>query len=107
LYFWQDDTESVKYVQISAESYARLMELEDQVKILNEKLSNLNDKLSSAQSEMVTKDNLVKQHAKVAEEAVSGMIMWIISYICQILFVNSSTFLRNFEDFLILRSFFV
>jgi len=51
------------------------------VKILSEKVSNLNDKLSSAQSEMVTKDNLVKQHAKVAEEAVSGMIMWKISYI--------------------------
>lgn len=33
----------------------------------------LNEKLSSAQSEMTTKENLVKQHAKVAEEAVSGI----------------------------------
>ena len=57
------------------------------MKILSEKVSDLNDKLT--QSEMVTKDNLVKQHTKVAEEAVSGMIMWIIRCILlQILFVN-------------------
>ncbi|XXG74943.1 hypothetical protein AAC387_Pa07g3550 [Persea americana] len=68
----QDNSKNVKYVQISPESYANFTELEDQVKILNEKLSSLNEKLSSAQSEMTTKDNLVKQHAKVAEEAVSG-----------------------------------
>ncbi|CAD5174883.1 unnamed protein product [Musa acuminata subsp. malaccensis] len=61
----QDVNSTVKYVQISAESYAHLTELEDQVKILQEKLS-------TAQTEMTTKDNLVKQHAKVAEEAVSG-----------------------------------
>ena len=61
----QDVNSTVKYVQISAESYAHLTELEDQVKILQEKLS-------AAQTEMTTKDNLVKQHAKVAEEAVSG-----------------------------------
>ncbi|KAJ8642242.1 hypothetical protein MRB53_018936 [Persea americana] len=68
----QDNSKNVNYVQISTESYAHFSELEDQVKILNEKLSSLNEKLSSAQSEMINKDNLVKQHAKVAEEAVSG-----------------------------------
>eukprot|EP00268_Persea_americana_P038600 TRINITY_DN38204_c0_g1_i1.p1 TRINITY_DN38204_c0_g1~~TRINITY_DN38204_c0_g1_i1.p1 ORF type:complete len:1081 (+),score=268.41 TRINITY_DN38204_c0_g1_i1:75-3317(+) len=61
----KDDSKNRNYVKISAESYAHLTELECQVKILNENLS-------SAQSEMITKDNLVKQHAKVAEEAVSG-----------------------------------
>ncbi|WOL07304.1 hypothetical protein Cni_G16044 [Canna indica] len=55
----------IDYVQISMESYTHLTEMEEQVKILNEKLF-------SAQTEMTTKDNLVKQHAKVAEEAVSG-----------------------------------
>ncbi|XP_077231059.1 filament-like plant protein 4 [Tasmannia lanceolata] len=68
----QDNSKNVKYVQISADSYAHMTELEDQVKTLNEKLSLLNEKLSSANSEMTTKENLVKQHAKVAEEAVSG-----------------------------------
>ncbi|CAL9087085.1 unnamed protein product [Musa textilis] len=61
----QDVNSTVKYIQISAESYAHLTELEYQVKTLQEKLS-------AAQTEMTTKDNLVKQHAKVAEEAVSG-----------------------------------
>ncbi|KAL0913351.1 hypothetical protein M5K25_016803 [Dendrobium thyrsiflorum] len=61
----QDDAKSVKYVQIAVESYIHLSGLQDLVKTLNEKLS-------SAQSEMIIKDNLVKQHAKVAEEAVSG-----------------------------------
>ncbi|RWR79189.1 filament-like plant protein 4 [Cinnamomum micranthum f. kanehirae] len=61
----KDDSKNINYVKISVESYAHLTELECQVKILNENLS-------SAQSEMITKDNLVKQHAKVAEEAVSG-----------------------------------
>ncbi|URE01892.1 plant protein [Musa troglodytarum] len=59
------DSNTTSYVQISAESYAHLTELQDQVKTLQEKLS-------AAQTEMTTKDNLVKQHAKVAEEAVSG-----------------------------------
>ncbi|PHT49297.1 hypothetical protein T459_35613 [Capsicum annuum] len=42
-----------KYVQISVESYSHLTGLEDQ-------------------SEMTNKENLVKQYAEVAEEAVSG-----------------------------------
>ena len=56
----------IKNVQISAESYAHLTETEAQVKVLNEKLS-------SAQSEITTKDSLVKQHARVAEEAIAGV----------------------------------
>ncbi|KAG1355319.1 filament-like plant protein 4 [Cocos nucifera] len=60
-----ESTKSVNYVQVSVEKYAHLTDLEDQVKVLNEKLS-------SAQSEITTKENLVKQHTKVAEEAVSG-----------------------------------
>lgn len=32
----------------------------------------MNENLSSAHSEITTKDDLVKQHTKVAEEAVSG-----------------------------------
>ncbi|KAM3304566.1 filament-like plant protein 4 [Capsicum chacoense] len=68
-----------KYVQISVESYSHLTGLEDQVKSLEEQVSgledevkDLNEKLAAAQSEMTNKENLVKQHAKVAEEAVSG-----------------------------------
>ncbi|MED6181408.1 hypothetical protein PIB30_019124 [Stylosanthes scabra] len=53
------------YVQISMESYTHMCALEDQVKALE-------DKLSAAYSELNNKDNLVKQHATVAEEAVSG-----------------------------------
>ena len=39
---------------------------------LEENVMVLNEKFSAAQSEITTKDALVKQHAKVAEEAVSG-----------------------------------
>lgn len=59
-------------MQISPETYAHLIESEDKVKVLEENGKVLNEKLSAAQSEITTKDALVKQHAKVAEEAVSG-----------------------------------
>lgn len=69
-----------KYVQISVESYTHLNGLEDKVKSYEDQVQNLedevkelNEKLSEAQSEMINKENLVKQHAKVAEEAVSGL----------------------------------
>ncbi|KAJ6832190.1 filament-like plant protein 4 [Iris pallida] len=68
----QEHSNIVKYVQISMESYVQLTELEGQVIDLNRKISNLNGKLLSAQSEITNKDTLVKQHSKVAEEAVSG-----------------------------------
>lgn len=45
---------------------------EDQIKNLEDEVKELNEQLSEAHSEMTTKENLVKQHAKVAEEAVSG-----------------------------------
>ncbi|KAK1391642.1 filament-like plant protein 4 [Heracleum sosnowskyi] len=70
-----------KYVQISVESYTHLTGLEDQVKSYEDEdqvqnlenvVNELNDKLSEADSEMITKENLVKQHAKVAEDAISG-----------------------------------
>ncbi|KAL0314602.1 UNVERIFIED_CONTAM: Filament-like plant protein 4 [Sesamum angustifolium] len=64
--------------KISMESYTHLTELEDQVKsyeeqvqTLEDEVKELNEKLSEANSEMTNKENLVKQHAKVAEEAVS------------------------------------
>ncbi|XP_041021354.1 filament-like plant protein 4 [Juglans microcarpa x Juglans regia] len=75
----QDNYKKPNYVQISVESYALLTSLEDQVKTYEEQVQTLedqnkelNEKLSAANSEMTTKENLVKQHAKVAEEAVSG-----------------------------------
>lgn len=78
----QGDPEKPKkasHVKISVESYAHLTGLEDevnilnnQVKALNDEVDSLNEKLSSAQAEITTKENIVKQHAKVAEEAVSG-----------------------------------
>lgn len=75
----EDSYKKPNYVQISVEQYAHLTGLEDQVKAyedqvktLDDEISYLNEKLSAAQSEMTNKDNLVKQHAKVAEEAVSG-----------------------------------
>ncbi|PHT67178.1 hypothetical protein BC332_34914 [Capsicum chinense] len=66
-------------LQISVESYSHLTGLEDQVKSLEELVSgledevkDLNEKLAAAQSEMTNKENLVKQYAEVAEEAISG-----------------------------------
>ena len=44
----------------------------EQVETLEDQIKDLNEKLSAAHSELTTKENLVKQHAKVAEEAVSG-----------------------------------
>ncbi|MQM01222.1 hypothetical protein Taro_033970 [Colocasia esculenta] len=68
----EDNSKSINYVQVSKETYAHFTELEDEVKVLNDQLNSLNEKLSTAQADMLTKDTLVKQHAKVAEEAVSG-----------------------------------
>ncbi|OMO87445.1 hypothetical protein CCACVL1_09037 [Corchorus capsularis] len=78
----QSDQESYKkpkYVQISVESYSHLTGLENQVKsyeeqvqALEDEIKDLNEKLSEANSEISAKEDLVKQHTKVAEEAVSG-----------------------------------
>ena len=42
-------------------------------KAWSEKLAAVNEKLTSALAEITIKDNLVKQHIKVAEEAVVGI----------------------------------
>ncbi|CAA0818570.1 Filament-like plant protein 4 [Striga hermonthica] len=75
----QEASKKPKYVQISMESYTHLIGLQDQVKSyeeqvqsLEDEVKELNEKLSLANTEMTNKENLVKQHAKVAEEAVSG-----------------------------------
>lgn len=92
----QDNYKKPKYVQISVESYSHLTGLEDQVKSLEDQANSfeeqvknledenkdLNEKLSAAQTEMTNKENLVKQHAKVAEEAVSGDVTYMTCFCC-------------------------
>lgn len=75
----EDKNRKPKYVQVPVESYTHLTGLEDHVKaceehakLLEEDVNELNEKLSEAHSELTNKEILVKQHAKVAEEAVSG-----------------------------------
>ncbi|XP_073294878.1 filament-like plant protein 4 [Primulina huaijiensis] len=75
----QGNNKKSKHVQISMESYTHLSGLEDQVnsyeekvKALEDEVTELKEKLSEAQSETNNKEIMVKQHAKVAEEAVSG-----------------------------------
>ncbi|CAM8973107.1 unnamed protein product [Rhodiola kirilowii] len=75
----QEKKEKTNYVQISVESFTHMTALEDQVKsyeehvkTLNSQITELNEQLSVSQEEIVTKEGLVKQHAKVAEEAISG-----------------------------------
>ncbi|XP_076938286.1 filament-like plant protein 4, partial [Bidens hawaiensis] len=96
----QESYKKPKYVQISVDQYSELTGLEDQVKsyeeqvksydeqvkryedqqlvyedqikTLEDEVKDLNEQLSEAHSELTTKENLVKQHAKVAEDAVSG-----------------------------------
>ena len=98
---YQDNYKKPNYVQISVEQYSHLSGLEDQVKnyesqvkaydnqvnayedqvktyeeqfqTLEDQITDLNEQLSAAHSEISTQEGLVKQHAKVAEEAVSGM----------------------------------
>ncbi|KAL9225686.1 hypothetical protein vseg_001580 [Gypsophila vaccaria] len=89
----KDNPKKPNYVQISIESYTNLTGLENQVKMyeeqakaheeqtkayedqfqtFEEEINELNEKLTAANSEITAKEELVKQHAKVAEEAVSG-----------------------------------
>ncbi|KAK8678398.1 hypothetical protein V6N13_143900 [Hibiscus sabdariffa] len=75
----EDSLKKPNYVQISVESYSCLTGLENQVKTyekqvqgLENEINYLNEKLSAANSEITAKEDLVKQHTKVAEEAVSG-----------------------------------
>ncbi|XP_020577564.1 filament-like plant protein 4 [Phalaenopsis equestris] len=68
----QEHTKPVSFIQISVEKYEHFIVIEEQVLALNEKLDDMTEKLSSAQADMATKDDIVKQHAKVSEEAISG-----------------------------------
>ncbi|CAN6290046.1 unnamed protein product [Urochloa humidicola] len=68
----EQEDKAPKFVQVPPETYAHLIESEEKVKVLEDDVKVLNEQLSAAQSEIATKDALVKQHAKVAEEAVSG-----------------------------------
>ncbi|XP_050364162.1 filament-like plant protein 4 [Argentina anserina] len=96
----KDNYKKPNYVQISVEQYSHLSGLEDQLKnyesqvkayenqvnayedqvktyedqfqTLEDQITDLNEQLSTAHSEISTQEGLVKQHAKVAEEAVSG-----------------------------------
>ncbi|KAL6212824.1 hypothetical protein ACLB2K_018040 [Fragaria x ananassa] len=96
----KDNYKKPNYVQISVEQYTHLNGLEGQVKnyesqvkayenqvnayedqvktyedqfqTLEDQITDLNEQLSTAHSEISTQEGLVKQHAKVAEEAVSG-----------------------------------
>ncbi|GMH13665.1 hypothetical protein Nepgr_015506 [Nepenthes gracilis] len=83
---YKDNFNKPNYVQIPVDSYTHLTRLEDQVKAyekqvktyedqfktLEEQIDELNEKLSASHIEITNKDGLVKQHAKVAEEAVLG-----------------------------------
>lgn len=53
-------------------SRAALDEARTQWKHAEERARTMNDKLANALADITTKDNLVKQHVKVAEEAVTG-----------------------------------
>ncbi|KAK4794039.1 hypothetical protein SAY86_012033 [Trapa natans] len=75
----QDNYRKPTYVQISVEQYTHLTGLEEQVRAyeeqaqtMEEHMKELDEQLTSAHAEITTKDSLAKQHAKVAEEAVSG-----------------------------------
>jgi hypothetical protein len=52
----------------AADEATRLQQSEEKVKYISEQFTN-------ALADITKKDNLVKQHAKVAEEAVSGTHM--------------------------------
>ncbi|GAV74348.1 DUF869 domain-containing protein [Cephalotus follicularis] len=75
----QENYKKVNYVQITMDAYSHLNGLEDQVntlknqvKLSEDEAKKLQEKLYAAHSEINNKDSLIKQHVKVAEEAVSG-----------------------------------
>lgn len=57
------------------EAKGQWLQSEERAKVLSEKLS-------SALADIINKDNLVKQHVKVAEEAVSGTFFFKILTMC-------------------------
>ncbi|CAH2076522.1 unnamed protein product [Thlaspi arvense] len=68
----QEKCKNTNYVQITMDSYTHLSRMEDQVKLFEGEVKDLKEKLTFAHSEIKTKECLILQHAKVAEEAVSG-----------------------------------
>ncbi|KAF3529979.1 hypothetical protein DY000_02036450 [Brassica cretica] len=68
----QEKCKNTNYVQITMDTYTHLSKMEDQVKLFESQVKDLNEKVTTAQSELSTKECLILQHAKVAEEAVSG-----------------------------------
>lgn len=48
---------------------------EEQIQTMEEHMKELDEQLTSAHAEITAKDNLAKQHAKVAEDAVSGILL--------------------------------
>uniref|UniRef100_A0A1J3D8L1 Filament-like plant protein 5 n=1 Tax=Noccaea caerulescens TaxID=107243 RepID=A0A1J3D8L1_NOCCA len=68
----QEKCKNTNYVQITMDSYTHMSRMEDQVKLFESEVKDLQEKLSLAHSEIMTKESLILQHAKVAEEAVSG-----------------------------------
>ncbi|KAG7540177.1 Filament-like plant protein [Arabidopsis thaliana x Arabidopsis arenosa] len=68
----QEKCKNTNYVQITMDSYTHMSRMEDQVKLFEVDVKDLKEKLTLAYSEIKTKESLILQHAKVAEEAVSG-----------------------------------
>ncbi|CAB81521.1 myosin-like protein [Arabidopsis thaliana] len=68
----QEKCKNTNYVQITMDSYTHMSRMEDQVKLFEVQVKDLKEKLTLAHSEINTKESLILQHAKVAEEAVSG-----------------------------------
>ncbi|VVA92669.1 unnamed protein product [Arabis nemorensis] len=65
--------EQVKKYEEQVEEYdEQVQSYAEQVQRLNEDNEDLNEKLSAANAEIITKETLVKQHSKVAEDAVAG-----------------------------------
>jgi len=58
------------------DSYTHMSRMEDQVKLFEVQVKDLKEKLTLAHSEINTKESLILQHAKVAEEAVSGKMLF-------------------------------
>ena len=56
---------------------------EEKVETLEDEMNELNEKLLATNTEINAKEALVKQHAKVAEEAFSGML-----FLCKIKFLD-------------------
>ncbi|CAH8274161.1 unnamed protein product [Arabidopsis lyrata] len=68
----QEKCKNTNYVQITMDSYTHMSRMEDQVKLFESEVKDLKEKLTLAYSQIKTKESLILQHAKVAEEAVSG-----------------------------------